>query len=391
MKADNERFFIRQPVARQRSQRTLWICVWLLVIAGLLPVPGQAQDFTVTGRLHMDAFLAAKDGVDFSNGFHNRRARLGAGGELGNRWYGIVTIDFSESSFTPKDVYFRRSFESPGRLWLGQFKVPQGLNTLTSSNSIRFIERSTPSNIITDSRRLGIAYEYYGPTAGIKTMIYGRSIGSSLQGNMPVGGALRGVYAPHIGEARLHIGASFTHELRMDEKQIRLSDRPEARDSRGGRALIGMELNDTESTVKSGAELAWISGSWSLEAEYLRMQVQTTPGDRHTIQGWHAQTVYLLTGESFDYAFNGLSGVTPGGEGGAWELAARYSDMRLGDGALTGGRQRNVTLGVNHYVTANLRFMGNVIRAQVIDSPLLPDGVNEATPVMGLLRAQYHF
>lgn len=35
-----------------------------------------------------------------------------------------------------------------------------GLNELTGSNSITFIERSTPSNLVADSRRLGVGYEW---------------------------------------------------------------------------------------------------------------------------------------------------------------------------------------------------------------------------------------
>jgi phosphate-selective porin OprO and OprP len=166
--------------------------------------------------------------------------------------------------------------------------VPQGLNQLTSSNEITFIERSAINNVIADSRRLGIAYDYFNGPLGFKTMIFGRALGqrAALVDDMPLGLAFRGVFAPEIGGGILHIGASAVYENLMDNNIVRLRDRPEARDSKGGGIrLIDAVVPDAESTFKAGLELLFIGGPFSIEAEYLQATVNRSEGDNPTFNG----------------------------------------------------------------------------------------------------------
>ena len=365
-----------------------WFFWVFLIVCFLSPDETVAQEFDIRGRLHMDTFIGISDADQFSNGFNNRRARLGMTGQLTDNWDGRVEVDFSGAGVSPNDFRFRRSFENGGRLWLGQFKVPQGLNELTSSNNIRFIERTTVSNIITDARRMGVAYEHIGGSAGFKTMLYGRSIGQNIQGDMPLGGALRGVYAPQVGAGTIHLAGSVAYEDLMDDSSIGFSDRPEARDSQGGRALIGLNIPDlVESTLKTGLEVAYNSGPFWTEAEYFRVNVNMEEGDDPAFNGWHAQAGYVLTGESRAYSTGGFGTISPANDSGAWELALRYSFMDLNDSGYEGGRQSNFTLGVNHYVTSYLRFMCNVIFVNVTDVP----DTSDISPVIGSFRAQFHF
>lgn len=48
---------------------------------------------------------------------------------------------------------------------------------------------------------------------------------------------------------------------------------------------------------------------------------------------------------------------------GVFELAARYSILNLKDGGITGGVERDWTVGVNWYPDRNIRLMANYIRA----------------------------
>jgi len=366
----------------------------LMAVAAFLVMPHQsiAQDFDIRGRLMMDAFWGIDDTDDFSNGFNNRRARMGLNGRLTDKWDGRIEVDFADGGVAPNDFRLRRSFSHGGRLWIGQYKVPQGLNELTSSNSITFIERATNSNMIADARRMGVAYSYYGSQGGFKTMMFGRALGQrgATEGDMPLGVALRGIYAPTIGDGRLHLAGSIVYEDKKENRSIGFSDRPEARDSKGGRALLSLSINDPglSSTFKTGFELAYINGPFSVEAEYLQVSVDIDPGDSPTFGGWHVQSTYVFGGQR-SYSPDGFGGVRPDGDTGALEIAARFSHMDLNDSGYIGGKQSNFTLGLNRYVTANLRFMMNVIFADI--SETAEGGASDRNPVIGVMRAHYYF
>lgn len=355
----------------------------------------EAQEFRIRGRLHMDSFFGLSDAEEFSNGFNNRRARLGAGGTINDKWDGRIELDFADESLSANDFRLRGKFGESGRLWIGQFKVPQGLNQLTSSNEITFIERSSISNIIAPARRMGVAFEQGFGDAGFKTMVFGRALGErgifqtdedGYHNNMPLGIALRGFYGAPVGEGVFHVGASVVYEDFNDNNGLRLRDRPEARDSRGGAVrLIDVSLPNAENTTKFGLELLFISGAFSIEGEYMQMGVSNVDMDDASFSGYHVQTSYVLTGESRSYSSGAVGGIRPANESGAWEIAARYSVMDLNDDIYLGGKQSTITFALNHYVTNRLRFMANVIYVDI------DRGDYDKSPLLGVLRAQYNF
>ncbi len=346
----------------------------------------KAQDFKIRGRLHMDAFYGLSEADQFSNGFNNRRARMGMTGKITDNWTGLIEFDFADQGLAAKDVLLCRTYKNGGQMKIGQFKVPQGLNQLTSSNDITFIERSMVSNIIPDSRRMGIGYDLFKNSFGVSSMIFGRGLGqrSALESDMSIGYALRGVFFPEVGSGRLHIATSFAYEDLMANKGVRYRDRPEARDSKGGSIrLIDANVPDANKTLKIGTEFLYIRGPFSLEAELMRLAVNNLGGENPVFYGYHLQTGYVITGESRSYR-NGVVGtVSPKSEKGAWEIALRYSFMDLNDATYLGGEQSNITLGLNRYVTSKLRFMANLI--------LVNTDLSDETPLIGVMRAQFNF
>ena len=351
-----------------------------------LSASAEAQEFRVRGRLHMDAFYGISDADDFSNGFNNRRGRMGMSGTITNGWDGQIEIDFADGTLSHTDTRLRRTFENGGRLLIGQFKVPMGHNELTSSNSITFMERSTPTNVIADARRLGIGYELYRGNLGFNSMVFGRSLGerAAIAGNMPLGAAFRGVFSPELAGGTLHLGGSIAYQHFSENRGVRYRDRPGLRDSKGGSLrLIDVTVPDAESTLKTGIEILWLSGPFSVDGEYLRAAVNSENGNNAGFHGWYIQSGYVLTGESRSYSRGVAGGVTPAGEKGAWEVAVRYTQMNLNDGEFTGGEQSNITLGLNHYVTSRLRFMVNLVYVTLDNT--------DTNPLLGGLRAQFNF
>ncbi len=361
-------------------------------LAASATLPVLAADMNLRGRFHLDAAVYDEDRVPLSNGFTNRRTRIGVSGSLNDTWSGQIEYDFGENGVSANDVWLQRSF-GPGSLRIGQFKVPMGLNELTSSNNMTFIERASNSNIVADSRRLGVGYDVSNGPMIFQTMVYGRSIGGRQDGDMPIGAAARFVMAPRIaGDALLHLGISAAYEDRQDYTTLRFRDRPEARPD-GNRLIDTGNVTDVDSSFKVGLEFAVQKGPVSAEAEYLRVDVDSGSGSP-TFDGFHVQGSYVLTGESRGYRGGVFRGVTPSNPGrGAWEVAARYSSVDLIDGTFAGGEQNNVTIGLNYYATSNVRFMLNLIRVDVEDSNAMVGGVvvGDDSPNILLLRAQFNF
>lgn len=120
------------------------------------------------------------------------------------------------------------------------------------------------------------------------------------------------------------------------------------------------------------ADALAIFGPFTAEAEYRQAHVQravyfpTDVGNAH-FHGWHAQAAYVLTGESRLYNFkNGtLHNPVPCSECGAWEIAARYSEVNLVNRNIYGGSEHNVTIGLNWFPNCHVRVALNYIHADI--------------------------
>ncbi len=107
-----------------------------------------------------------------------------------------------------------------------------------------------------------------------------------------------------------------------------------------------------------------------------RLVPHTLPKPDLNFDGWYMQASWVLTGESRGYSTANAAFTSPkpripfsvdGGGWGAWELAARYSDVDLNDhdgafhlatpfGGVRGGEQKIWTAGINWYPNSVLRF-----------------------------------
>ncbi len=104
-----------------------------------------------------------------------------------------------------------------------------------------------------------------------------------------------------------------------------------------------------------------------------------------SFDGGYIEASYTLTGEHRKYnpsagAYGSIVPLHPfslaAGDFGAFELAARYSEISLNDlftsgvatsttGGVAGGDQQVVTVGLNWYVNSNIRFMFDYLHGNV--------------------------
>src|SRR3546814_1140637 len=93
-----------------------------------------------------------------------------------------------------------------------------------------------------------------------------------------------------------------------------------------------------------------------MRCSYLIFVVKQKTAYEMRISYWSSGRVLFRSSRPFDWRT---------GDWGAWEIAARYSVVDLNDKDILGGRQENVTLGLNWYVNNNMRFMLNYINGKV--------------------------
>ena len=341
--------------------------------------------FRAGGRIHLDAAFHDDDQSDLNDGTNFRRARLFLGGTIYRDWGFKAQYDFAEDDVAAKDVYLQYK---PWGITVGQFKQPLGLEELTSSNYITFAERALPAALAT-SRRIGIGYKTGSDNYSFAASVYGRDVGDSVADDEGFGIGGRLTYAPWASDTgALHLGVAAGMESpRLGDDAARFRARPEANVD-GGRLIDTGTIAAVDDITKYGVEAAWVQGPFSLQAEYLATEVSRTGGNPDVdFDGYYVFGSWFLTGESRPYsAKKGSFGrVKPAAASGAWELAARYSNLNLNDGAITGGEMDNWTLGLNYYMNANARLMFNYI---AVDTD---DNAGNDDPSIFLMRAQVDF
>lgn len=142
-------------------------------------------------------------------------------------------------------------------------------------------------------------------------------------------------------------------------------------------ASVTPSAGDAKGVTYYGAELAGIFDSLTLQGEYMKTHVNGRDGNSNlSFSGYYVQAAYVVTGEK--RAYDKYSGTIGSVESinnpyGAWELAFRFGYVDLSDNPSVGydtvladkrGTQKDYTLGVNWYVTDNVRFMADYSVAQ---------------------------
>ncbi len=351
----------------------------------------------VGGRLMLDAGNIVSRGdlgsafPDLEGGWAGlRRARI----DLLGSWLDALEWEFEmefANTVEIKDAWiaFRR-VPILGRIRLGHMKEPFSLERLTSSKHITFMERSIPTEALAPGRNMGIlsqgaiqgdrlswaagGFVDVGAKSGLQV---GKDGIDRIQG-FSVTGRVTGlpVYEGE-GQRLVHLGLGYTHEFRdghSPDSVIAVFSRPESFISQdtlvdsGSIAASGVDLFNLE------AALVW--GPLSLQGEHFHAFTTASMAKNPQFLGGYLMASYFLTGEhrQYDRANGVFTQITPlrdflpwEGGWGALELAARFSYLDLNDRGIRGGRETNLTLGLNWYLNQRVRLMTNYVHAWVED------------------------
>lgn len=399
---------------------THWaLSVLVAAVLTHLPTPAQGQDWTtywkngtriesedgeiklkIGGRIQAD--FAAQSGDrqlealgTLEGGSEFRRARLFAEGTLYGRFEFKAQYDFANSDVQVKDLYVGVvGLPGIGGIRVGHVKEPFGLEELTSSKYLAFLERSSVSEAFAPSRNTGVLF--HNTVAGDRLTWAigafqdadnsGRSTGD--EGNITARLTGLPVYASE-GRQLLHLGLSFSSRSPVDDT-ARYRARPESH--------LAPRFVDTGSFGAQGIDLlgleaAVVAGPFWAQGEWMQADIDAPTLADPTLGGVSLQAGFFLTGENRVYktsaaAFDRLKpkrelfGKGDKAGAGAWEIALRYSTLDLDDAALLGGEQDTVAVALNWYPNSATRLMLNYVEPDV-------DGGGKGDLV--LLRLQVDF
>lgn len=277
-----------------------------------------------------------------------------------------------------KDAYVSMN-EIPiiGRLRIGNFFVPFGLEQVTNDTMNIFLERSIPTQgIFTADREVGVAF--YNCTENKNFTWCGGCFFDSLsdtnktrvddnQGYRLSGRATWVPYYDEVSNGRyvVHTGAGILYTDDQDNI-VRFQARPQIR---SGPTILDSGPIAADNYTTGNLEFAVVWGRVTLQSEAYSTSVNRRVGDNANFSGAYAHVSYFLTGENRVYERFGQHGaqfgrnvpftnffVVPGGWGsGAWEFKARWSHLEFQ--SVDRGQYNDLTVGFNWYWSDRTRCM----------------------------------
>ena len=175
--------------------------------------------FKVRGRLQYDAGHVSNpnDAIATRNlGFNTRarRIRLGAEGTIPGGFGYKAEADFANGNvgfgdviltYAPKDQFFNFT--------IGNHETLNGLEQISSSRFLSFVERAAFDDAFINTRRLGLSAGLVNKAGDLRLnagLFAAHSIDDRLDNEGWIGAA-RAVYSPLMGESQLHFGLNYQH------------------------------------------------------------------------------------------------------------------------------------------------------------------------------------
>jgi len=303
-----------------------------------------------------------------------------------------LEMDFSNVKDVKDNWVGIRRVPIIGYVQFGHQKEPFSLEELAGGNSFTFMERALPTEAFAPRRNLGFMTQSeafdrrmtwavggfwgVGKTSSLDDLISPKDRIAGASG-FNITGRVTGLpWQADGGRRYLHLGFSYSHQFR-DEKdssaRVRYATPPESF------LEENLRLVDTDAIFADGVDLinpefALVSGPLSLQGEYFHAFVDSNPSGDPQFWGFYLYTSCFLTGEYRNYntSRGTFSRLRPDqnfrlrdGQWGALEAGLRVSHIDLTDGHIKGGRESNLTFGLNWYLNREVRLMFNYIRAYV--------------------------
>lgn len=323
---------------------------------------------TLSGYIQADAMNFAQNNHGLSSGANLRRARLYLNGNLTSAWSYNLGYDFRSQNILLAAINY--AGWNNMQLSLGQIFPNFSLNNTSSVSALDTLEPPLPVDAFSPPYYyVGAGYNIWNDFLTLQLAAFGPSSSETVTGRNPLGGTARLVYSPIHTETRmLDFGLSGWIQRPDGSNSISLNTVPEIQSFNSESMVNTGTIYHVTHYGVAGVEMAAIYGPWSVQTEYLQMQVNRDESNPNLkFLGGYLTGSYFITGESLAYAFPDADF-----EGnikihhekiGAWEVLARYSTIDLNDEDVSGGKEQNMTLGLNWYLNQHIKFLLNYVYA----------------------------
>lgn len=338
-----------------------------------------ANSIRIRGLVQLDSRLFFGDGGGVvNNAFVLRRARLITEGTFAKNYSFQFVPEFGGSSVSILDANFGVTLDKAFQLKFGKFKSPVGLELLQSDSWTFFNERSVVTNLV-PNRDLGVqaSGDLLDGTLNYAVGVFGGLADGASTNNADfdnekelvarfyatpfkndAGSPLQGLsFGVSASQGRAKTATGRTAGYRTDGQQTFFS-------------YNAATIADGR-TWRVSPQFDFRSGSFGAIGEYVVSTVNVRPsatGAKVELQnkGWQLATAYVLTGEDSSY-----NGVVPAsnfswekGTWGAFEVAARYANLRVDDAAFpvfasaatNANEASSIGLGLNWYLAKAVAF-----------------------------------
>ena len=342
---------------------------------------------------------------DLQDGSQFRRLRLVARGKTWKQLEYALGVDFA---LADRPAFIDNFVQFDDVPWVrnvrvGHFFEPFSLERVTQNRNNTFMERSLVDTFA-PARNMGVMAFGWADDERSTWQIGTFRTNSDNIGNdtFESGQALtmRRTWLPFWddatdGRSYLHLGAAYSFRA-TDEGRVRFRNTPEIRKAQPrdqptanlttppfAPIFVDTGFIPARNFQLFDPEFALVLGPLSLQSEYAFAVVDQIGGPQLFFNGYMAQASWFLTGEHRPYDrhagvhtwmdvdeefFLVRQGRRVAYGLGAWELAARYSNIVLNDKNIQGNNLTDFTVGLNWYLNKYTRMKFNYIRAFLEDS-----------------------
>jgi len=325
-------------------------------------------------------FFFEDDDLPAANTFLLRRVRPNIEGTVAKYISFRILTEFGEGKTSLQDAYVEFTYFPNAKLRAGKFKSPVGLERLQSAADLRFVERALPTDLV-PNRDIGFLLHgapWKGALSYAVGIVNGVADGGSgdADNHDDKDGVARLFVHPFqaagldaLSGLGLGVGASYGN------RQGSTADQNLPSYKSAGQQTFFKYRNGTDNVFADGSIVRvspqgyFFYGPLGIFGEYVRatQEVRKLPSTVRKLSNtaWQAAAYYVLTGE--DESYKGIvpkRPFEPGKSGwGAFELAARYSELRVDDDAfptfadLTKSANKAVAWagGLNWYLNRNVK------------------------------------